>query len=121
MLVIPLGGAIFYAAGRHPLAGIACAFAGVSGGFSANFIPSGIDPLLQGFTQSAAQLFDPQAQVSVVNNNVFTAVSTVLIVIVGWFLTDKIVEPRLKSTEVDGDRVLLTGTAVTVVSGSLRA
>ena len=44
VLVIPLGGVIFYAAGRHPLAGIAAAFAGVSGGFSANFIPSGIDP-----------------------------------------------------------------------------
>jgi len=54
VLVIPLGGVIFHAAGRHPLAGIACAFAGVSGGFSANFIPSGIDPLLQGFTQQAA-------------------------------------------------------------------
>jgi aminobenzoyl-glutamate transport protein len=56
VLVIPLGGVIFYTAGRHPLAGIAAGFAGVSGGFAANFIPSGIDPLLQGFTQSAAQL-----------------------------------------------------------------
>src|SRR5690606_29211952 len=59
VLVIPLGGVIFYAAGRHPIAGIAAAFAGVSGGFSANFIPSGIDPLLQGFTQSAARIIDP--------------------------------------------------------------
>ena len=83
VLVIPLGGIIFSSAGRHPLAGIACAFAGVSGGFSANFIPSGIDPLLQGFTQSAAQLLDPDAQVSIVNNNIFTAVSTLLIALVG--------------------------------------
>ena len=51
VLVIPLGGIIFYAAGRHPLAGIAAAFAGVSGGFSANPVPSALDPLLQGFTQ----------------------------------------------------------------------
>ena len=56
VLVIPLGGVIFHAAGRHPLAGIACAFAGVSGGFGANFIPSAIDPLLPGFTQSAAPI-----------------------------------------------------------------
>ena len=56
VLVIPLGGVIFYAAGRHPLAGIAAAFAGVSGGFSANIIPSSIDPLLQGISQSAAQI-----------------------------------------------------------------
>src|SRR5690606_37247421 len=56
VLVIPLGGVIFYTAGRHPLAGIAAAFAGVSGGFAANFIPSGIDPLLQGFTQAGAHI-----------------------------------------------------------------
>jgi aminobenzoyl-glutamate transport protein len=104
VLVIPLGGVIFYAAGRHPLAGIAAAFAGVSGGFSANFwVPSGLDPLLQGFTQSAAQLFNPETQVSIVNNNVFTAVSTVLIVLVGWFLTDRVIEPRVSKTEIDGD------------------
>ena len=104
VLVIPLGGVIFYAAGRHPLAGIAAAFAGVSGGFSANFwVPSGLDPLLQGFTLSAAQLLDPAAEVSIVNNNIFTAASTVLIVLVGWFLTDKIIEPRVARHEVDGD------------------
>ena len=104
VLVIPLGGVIFYAAGRHPLAGIAAAFAGVSGGFSANFwIPSGLDPLLQGFTLQAAQLFDPEAKVAILNNNIFTAVSTVMIALVGWFLTDKVIEPRLANTEVDGD------------------
>ncbi|MCA1732250.1 MAG: AbgT family transporter, partial [Acidobacteria bacterium] len=59
VLVIPLGGVIFYAAGRHPLAGIGAAFAGVSGGFSANPVPSALDPLLQGLTQSAAQIIDP--------------------------------------------------------------
>ncbi len=60
VLVIPLAGVIYYAMGRHPLAGIAAAFAGVSGGFSANFIPSGIDPLLQGFTQSGRA--DPRSR-----------------------------------------------------------
>lgn len=104
VLVIPIGGVVFYAAGRHPLAGIAAAFAGVSGGFSANFwIPSGLDPLLQGFTLTAAQLYDPDAQVSIVNNNVFTAASTLLIVAVGWFITDRIIEPRVKPMKVDGD------------------
>ncbi|MCP4830225.1 MAG: AbgT family transporter, partial [Proteobacteria bacterium] len=104
VLVIPIGGVIFYAAGRHPLAGIAAAFAGVSGGFSANFwVPSGLDPLLQGFTLTAAQLYDPDVQVSIVNNNVFTAASTYLIVFVGWFITDKIVEPRLGDVAVDGE------------------
>ena len=104
VLVIPIGGVVFYAAGRHPLAGITAAFAGVSGGFAANFfIPSGLDPLLQGFTLTAAQLYDDNVQVSIVNNNVFTAASTLLIVSVGWFITDRIIEPRVQSMEVDGD------------------
>jgi aminobenzoyl-glutamate transport protein len=104
VLVIPLGGVIFYTAGRHPLAGIAAGFAGVSGGFSANFIPSGIDPLLQGFTQSAAQIIDPARMVNPLSNWYFTAASTVMIVLLGWYLTDRIVEPRLKGVEVDGDQ-----------------
>lgn len=103
VLVIPLAGVIFYAMGRHPLAGIAAAFAGVSGGFSANFIPSAIDPLLQSFTQSAAQIIDPSIQVNPLNNWFFNSASSLLIVSLGWYLTDKVIEPRLKDTEIDGD------------------
>jgi aminobenzoyl-glutamate transport protein len=103
VLVIPLGGVIFYAAGRHPLAGIACAFAGVSGGFSANFIPSGIDPLLQGFTQQAAQIIDAGREVNPLCNWLFTSWSSLLVILCGWYITDRVVEPRLKSTPVDGD------------------
>ena len=103
VLVIPLGGVIFYAAGRHPLAGISAAFAGVSGGFSANFIPSGIDPLLQGFTQSAAQILDPERLVNPLCNLAFTAASSLLVIAVGWYLTDRVIEPRLRATAVDGD------------------
>jgi len=103
VLVIPLGGIIFHAAGRHPLAGIACAFAGVSGGFSANFIPSGIDPLIQGFTQTAAQIIDPSREVNPLCNWGFTSASSILVILVGWFITDKIIEPRLSGTQLDGD------------------
>ena len=103
VLVIPLGGVIFYAAGRHPLAGIACAFAGVSGGFSANFIPSGIDPLLQGFTQSAAQIIDVNREVNPLSNWAFTSASSLLVILVGWYVTDRVIEPRLQRTAVDGD------------------
>jgi len=103
VLVIPLAGVIFYAMGRHPLAGIAAAFAGVSGGFSANFIPSAIDPLLQSFTQTAAQMIDPQIMVNPLNNWFFNSASSILIILLGWYLTDKVVEPRLKDTAIDGD------------------
>jgi aminobenzoyl-glutamate transport protein len=104
VLVIPLGGVIFYAAGRHPLAGIAAAFAGVSGGFSANPVPSSLDPLLQGLTQSGAAILDPARQVNPLANWYFTAASCLLIVLIGWFLTDRVIEPRLRRTApVDGD------------------
>ena len=104
VLVIPLGGVIFYAAGRHPLAGIAAAFAGVSGGFSANPVPSALDPLLQGFTQPAAQIIDPNYLVNPLCNYFFTAASSLLIVGLGWFLTDRVIEPKLnRDTQVDVD------------------
>ncbi len=103
VLVIPLGGVIFYAAGRHPLAGIAAAFAGVSGGFSANFVPSSLDPLLQGLTQAGAHILDPSVVVNPLNNYFFTTCSSVLIIGLGWYITDKIVEPRIQATVVDGD------------------
>lgn len=104
VLVIPLGGVIFYAAGRHPLAGIAAAFAGVSGGFSANFIPSSLDPLLAGLTQEAASIMSADIMVNPLNNWLFASMSSILIVGVGWFITDRVIEPRLKAgTKVDGD------------------
>ncbi|MCW8328058.1 AbgT family transporter [Photobacterium sp. SDRW27] len=103
VLVIPLGGIIFHAAGRHPLAGIAAAFAGVSGGFSANFIPSGIDPLLAGFTQSAAQILDPEYIVNPLSNLLFTGLSSIVVVGIGWYVTEKIIEPRLSNTPIDDD------------------
>lgn len=103
VLVIPLGGVIFYSAGRHPLAGIAAAFAGVSGGFSANFVPSSLDPLLQGLTLQGAQLLDPAIQVNTLNNYFFTTASSVLITGLGWYITDRIIEPRVSRTPIDGD------------------
>jgi aminobenzoyl-glutamate transport protein len=103
VLVIPLGAVIFQAAGRHPLAGIAASFAGVSGGFGANFLPSGIDPLLQGFTQSAAQILDPGRLVNPLCNWWFTAVSGVLVILVGWSITDRVIEPRLRGVALDGE------------------
>lgn len=103
VMVIPLGGVIFYAAGRHPLAGIAAAFAGVSGGFSANFIPSATDPMLQGISQSGAQILDSSISLNPLNNFFFTASSSLLIIGLGWLVTDKYVEPRLEANALDDD------------------
>jgi len=104
VVVIPLGAVIFYAAGRHPLAGIAAAFAGVSGGFSANFIPSAIDPMLAGITEEAARVLDPSVSINPLVNWFFMGSSSLLVILIGWWLTDRVIEPRLKlETPVDGD------------------
>ena len=95
VLVVPIGGVLFAAAGRHPIAGIACAYAGVASGFSASFLPSSLDPLLQGFTQSAAQILEPGRQVNPLCNWYFMGASSVVILLAGWWLTDHVVEPRL--------------------------
>ena len=101
VVMVPLATVIFYAAGRHPLAGMATAIAGVAGGFSANFIPSAVDAMLQGFTQSATHIIDPGRSVSILGNYYFTSASTLLIVAIGWYITDRVIEPRLSRTKLN--------------------
>lgn len=98
VLVVPLGGFVFAAAGRHPVAGIACAFAGVAGGFSASFLPSSLDPLLQAFTQSAAQIVRPGHTVNPLCNWYFMSAASGLVLLAAWFLTDRVIEPRLRGS-----------------------
>ncbi|MEM9998285.1 MAG: AbgT family transporter [Bacteroidota bacterium] len=95
VVLVPLAGVIFLALGRHPLAGMAAAFAGVSGGYSANLLIGTVDPLLAGITQEAAQLIDPEYEVHAAVNWYFMMISTFLITGVGTWVTAKIVEPRL--------------------------
>lgn len=95
VVLVPLAGAVFYALGRHPLAGMAAAFAGTSGGYSANLLIGTIDPLLAGITTEAAQLIDPGYVVAAPANWYFMVVSTFLITIVGSLVTIFIVEPKL--------------------------
>ncbi|MBQ5738911.1 MAG: AbgT family transporter [Oscillospiraceae bacterium] len=97
VILIPLGAMVFRACGRHPIAGLAAAFAGVSGGFSANLLIGTLDPLLAGISQTAASIIDPAYKVQVMGNYTFMCVSTFLITIIGTIITDKFVEPRLES------------------------
>lgn len=99
VVLVPLGALVFLAKKRHPLAGLAAAFAGVSGGFSSNLLITLIDPLLGTFTTEAAKAFDPSYAVLPTANYFFMAVSTFVITFVGAFVTEKIVEPRLGKYE----------------------
>lgn len=95
VVLIPIGALIFLACGRHPLAGLAAAFAGVSGGYSANLLIGALDPLLAGISTEAAHLVNPDIAVLATDNWFFMIVSTFVIVAIGTLVTDKIVEPRL--------------------------
>lgn len=107
VLLVPLSAIIFLSVGRNPLAGLAAAFAGVSGGYSANLFLGTIDPLLAGLSQEAAQIIDPNYQVNPAANYYFMFVSTFIITIVGAYVTEKIVEPRLGTYigEVKADEI----------------
>ncbi len=95
VLLVPLAGIIFIAVGRHPIAGMAAAFAGVSGGYSANLVLGTIDPLLAGLSQEAARLVDSTYHVNPTANYYFMVASTFVIAILGTWITEKIVIPRL--------------------------
>ena len=97
VVLIPLAGILFASAGRHPVAGIAAAFAGVSGGFSANFAPGQLDALLYGITEAAGEILVPEYNANIAGNWYFITAMMVAFIPVIWFVTDKIVEPRLGS------------------------
>ncbi|MRX73743.1 AbgT family transporter [Bacillus lacus] len=97
VVLTPLGAVLFAGLGRHPLAGLAAAFAGVSAGFSANLLLTSLDPLLGGLTQDAARIINPEYAESMnyAMNYYFMIASVFMLTIAGTLVTDKIVEPRL--------------------------
>ncbi len=110
VIIIPIAAYMFYASGKHPLAGIAASFAGIAGAFASNYTPSAIDPVIQGFTQAAAQIIDPSYMVNVLCNYYYAFLSTFVVIPSCWYVTDKIVEPWLHkmypldaSLEVEND------------------
>ena len=101
VVLVPLAAVVFYSLGRHPLAGLAAAFAGVSGGYSANLLLGTVDPLLAGITQEAARLIDPDYTVDASANWYFMIASTFLITLIGSVISLKVVEPALGSYDKD--------------------
>jgi aminobenzoyl-glutamate transport protein len=104
IILPPLAAALYLAVGRHPVAGMAAAFAGVAGGFGAGFFPNGSDGVLTGFAQDAARVIDPDYSVSILHNYFFKVASVFTVMAAGWFVTDVIVEPRLERQH-PGDKV----------------
>ena len=113
VLLIPLAAIMFHAVGRHPVAGLAAAFAGVSGGYSANLLLGTVDPLLAGLSEEAAHIVDPTYRVNPSANYYFMATSVFLITALGTIVTERVVEPRLGRFEgpeyVDATATTLSG------------
>lgn len=103
VVFIPLGGIIFLGFKRHPIAGIAASFAGVSGGYSANLLLGTLDPLLAGLSTEAARIIDINYSVGIESNYYFLFVSTFAITLIGALVTDKIVEPMLGEYKGEGE------------------
>ena len=104
MIIIPIAAYMFYATGKHPLAGIGASFAGIAGAFAANYTPSAIDPVIQGFTQMAAQIIDPTYEVNVLCNYFYAFGSTFIVIGACWWVTERIVDPWCrKACPVDKD------------------
>jgi len=114
VVLIPLGGVIFMGMGRHPLAGIAAAFAGVSGGFGANFLPTGLDPMIAAFTEPAARIIDPSYTVNPLSNYYLMAASVPLIGLAGTWVTEKILIPRLGPYRPEANLVVENADSITL-------
>lgn len=120
VILMPVSAYIFYKSGKHPLAGIAAGFAGLAGGFAASYTPSTIDPILAGFTETGARVLDPTYIVNVLCNYFYSVASTFAVIGCCWYITDKIVEPRLQKTiPVDVKQVEETSDQPT--AGEIRA
>jgi len=107
VIILPMSGALFYVAGRHPLAGIVAGFAPNFGAMLANFVPYGLDAILAGFSESGARLVHPGHTVNPLNNYWLAVGTAVVVVPVTWWLVDRVVEPRLVGVPVDGDSALM--------------
>lgn len=95
VVLIPMAALIYREAGRHPLVGIAAAYAGISGAFAANLLPGQFDVLMLGITQASAHLIDPGYVLNPLGNWYFTAVLGILLTPIAWFVTDRVIEPRM--------------------------
>jgi aminobenzoyl-glutamate transport protein len=107
IIVVPLGGALFYVAGRHPLAGIIAGFAPMSGAMFANFFPYALDAVVAGFSEIGARIIAPSYQVNPLSNYWVAVATAVVVVPVTWWLVERVVEPRLCGVPVDGDPELM--------------
>jgi len=121
VVFIPLAALVYAAVGRHPLVGLAAAFAAVSGGFAGNITPGQLDVLLFGFTQEAARIIDPNWTMNPLGNWWFILAIVVIFTPIIWFITDKVIEPRLGTWGSEPDDELKADLAKSALTPQERA
>ena len=107
IFIPPLAATAFWAAGKHPLAGLIAGYAAVNAGFTANVMITATDALLYPVTQEVAQTIDPNYTTTAANNWYFMIVSCIILTVVGVIVNNKIIAPRLGTytgSEVDNER-----------------
>jgi aminobenzoyl-glutamate transport protein len=102
LILIPLAAAAFLSVGRHPLAGLAAAYAGVSAGFAVNVLLTPLDGLLTEVTNEAIALADPNQSIDLTANLWFAIASTFFVAVVITFVAEKITERGLGPYEGGG-------------------
>lgn len=105
LILIPLGAAAFVSLRRHPLAGMAAAFGGVSAAFGVNLVITPIDSMLTEITNEAIGLVGG-TPLTIVANFFFAVVSSFVLAAAMTFVTERLIEPRLgtyHSAEEEGD------------------
>ncbi|MGX7200348.1 AbgT family transporter [Enterococcus nangangensis] len=103
LVLIPLGAAVFYKMGRHPIAGLSAAFAGVSAGFGVNLFITPIDGMLTEILNDGMKTVNPAYTIDLMANFYFSIASTILITIVCTLVNEKLIEPRLGKYESQED------------------
>ncbi|MFI5694584.1 AbgT family transporter [Kribbella sp. NPDC051586] len=95
LVLIPLGAAAFASLGRHPLAGIAAAYAGVSAAFFVNILITPADGIITEVTNETIKLVSPDVHLNVTHNFYFSIAATLFCAAVMTFITERLLEPRL--------------------------
>ncbi len=95
LVLIPLAAVAYQSVGRHPLAGLAAAFAAVGGAFGVNLLVKPVDGVLTEITNDAIHLMNPSLSITLTANYYFSVASVVLLTVVIALVSDKVVEPRL--------------------------
>jgi aminobenzoyl-glutamate transport protein len=120
VVFIPLATLLYAAVGRHPLAGLAASFAAVSGGHAGNLTPGQSDVTIFGFTQEAARIIDPSWSMNPLGNWWFIIAIVLVFTPIVWFVTDRLIEPRLGRWGGEVDDALKADLAKSTVTAEER-